>query len=175
MEHHWITQAAPCRLQRGRTVGMATCLVVAAILGATSTVVTGKPPDAEPPAAEKPDAAKRQAIGKPEPDTAPSPAEQRIREGTPVVDCRGVFKITGDRVTFISSDGRTRLVALENLVLERIVRIVTDSVEKQEWTVSGAVTEYQGVNYLLVERAVLKSQTESNADRRQPLNAGERQ
>ncbi len=174
MEQHWIVRTAPCKPLRGRAVRMAMCLVVGTILGTTSTVLPGKPLEPQPPPA-KSDTVSHPAVGKPAAEAPSSSVEQRIREGTPVVDRRGMFKITGDRVTFISSDGRVRLVALENLALERIVRVITDSPEKQEWIVTGAVTEYQGVNYVLVERAVLRSQAESSGDQRQPLNAGDRQ
>jgi hypothetical protein len=94
-------------------------------------------------------------------DAEPPPkTDHRIREGTRLVDQRGVFKMTGQRVTFFPSNGQGRFVALENLNLERIARALTDSPSPQEWVVSGTVTEYQGVNFLLVERAVLKQRTE---------------
>lgn len=94
-------------------------------------------------------------------DQPPSPKTgKRIRQGTQLVDQRGVFKMTGQRVTFFSSDGQTRFVGLENLNLERIARAITDSLSRQEWVVSGTVTEYQGDNFLLIKRAVLKQQTE---------------
>jgi len=95
-------------------------------------------------------------------DQPPSPKTgQRIREGTQFVDQHGVFRMTGQRVTFFSSDGQGRFVGLENLNLERIALAITDSLSRQEWVVSGTVTECQGVNFLLIKRAVLKQPTET--------------
>ena len=85
------------------------------------------------------------------------PKQPRIREGTALVDQAGVFQTAGDRVTFLTSDGQRRFVVLENLQLERISRAVGDSLTPPQWTVSGAVTEFCGANYLLVDRAVLRA------------------
>jgi hypothetical protein len=80
----------------------------------------------------------------------------RLREGT-TLEVHGSFKQTGDRIMFYSAGDNRRLGTLENLNLERIARMVSESPDTLEWTVSGTVTEYQGANYLLVTRAVLKS------------------
>jgi hypothetical protein len=80
----------------------------------------------------------------------------RLREGTALVNQPGYFKITGDRLTFYTLDGR-RFGGLENQSLERVAKMVVESPEPLEWSVSGSVTEYQGANYLLVQRVVLKS------------------
>ena len=85
------------------------------------------------------------------------PKQPRIREGTALVDQAGVFQTAGDRVTFLTSDGQRRFVVLENLQLERISRAVGDNLTPPQWTVSGAVTEFCGANYLLVNRAVLRA------------------
>ena len=91
---------------------------------------------------------------------------ERIREGTEIVDRMGHFQITGERVTgervtFVAADGDGRFVALENLSLQRVVRAITDSPEPLKWSVSGTATEFNGANYLLIQRAVLKSQVPS--------------
>lgn len=93
-------------------------------------------------------------------DQAPSQlpvndGSDRLREGT-ALETLGSFKLTGDRIMFYSADKR-RFGTLENLNLERIARMVSDSPDTLQWSVSGTVTEYQGSNYLLVARAVLKS------------------
>ena len=80
---------------------------------------------------------------------------ERVREGT-ALETHGSFKLTGDRIMFYTADKR-RFGTLENLNLERIARMVSDSPDPLQWSVSGTVTEYQGSNYLLVSRAVLKS------------------
>jgi hypothetical protein len=83
--------------------------------------------------------------------------QQRIREGTEIVDHLGCFKIVGDRVLFFSGKDGQRFVGLENLNLERIARDVANRPEPLQWRVSGSVTEFRGNNFLLVERAILKS------------------
>ena len=82
----------------------------------------------------------------------------RLREGSRLTDQRGYFTLAGDRVAFHTVDGRRRLVALENLNLERIAGQIRTAGERSLWSVSGTVTEYQGSNYLLVTRATLKSE-----------------
>jgi hypothetical protein len=86
-----------------------------------------------------------------------SAAAERIREGTNISEKSGQFQPTGDRLMFYLADTGQRLGTLENLNLERVAKMVGDSPEPLEWNVSGMVTEFQGVNYLLVERAVLKT------------------
>ena len=83
--------------------------------------------------------------------------ERRIREGSEIVDQLGSFRMTGDRVTFFTADGQGRYVALENLNLERIARVVTEQSDRLTWSVTGTMTEYRGANYLFVRRAILKS------------------
>lgn len=91
--------------------------------------------------------------------------EKRLREGSLLTDQAGHFRTTGDRVVFSASDGKMSMVCLENLNLERIARAITDNSEQLEWRVSGVLTEYGGANYLLVERAILKSRADSQEDR----------
>lgn len=83
---------------------------------------------------------------------------ERIREGTRLVDQSGVFEMTGGRVTFFVRGGQQRFVGLENLNLERVARAMAESIDRQQWSVTGTVTEYQGVNYLLIEKAVVKDE-----------------
>jgi hypothetical protein len=90
----------------------------------------------------------------------------RWREGSRLVDQSGSFKLTGDRVTFISSDGKLKFDGLENLAIERIARTIGDSPDPLEWSISGLITEYRGANYLLVTQAVLK--TKATRARRAP-------
>ena len=89
-----------------------------------------------------------------------------IREGTKLVDTLGHFKITGDRATFFSSDGQHRLRGLENLALERVARVLSESTGQLEWSVSGPVTEYRDANYLLITRAVIKTKNARRPSRR---------
>ncbi len=91
-----------------------------------------------------------------------SETDHRIREGTEIVDQLGYFRMTGDRVTFFSEDGKGRLVGLENLNLERIARTIADNPGQLQWGVTGTITEYRGANYLFVRRAVLRSRVQSS-------------
>lgn len=88
---------------------------------------------------------------------ASSGADLRLREGATLTDRRGYFKRVGDRLAFYPEDGSPRLVVLENLNLERIANKLDEYAEPPPWSVSGTVTEFRGINYLLVSRAVLKS------------------
>lgn len=98
--------------------------------------------------------------------SAASPAaEKRLREGTLLTDQAGCFRTAGDRVVFSASAVKMSMVCLENLNLERIARAITDNTEQLEWRVSGVLTEYGGANYLLVDRAILKSRADSLEDR----------
>jgi hypothetical protein len=63
------------------------------------------------------------------------------------------MEISGDRATFYPADSQEPLRVLENLALERVVRILSQSRGDQEWLVTGVVTEYRGANFLLVTKA----------------------
>ncbi len=80
------------------------------------------------------------------------------REGTELVDQVGQFKVSRARTIFVMAQGNRQLVALENLNLERVVKMVSGNPEASNWVITGTVTENRGNNYLLVRRAVLKSQ-----------------
>jgi hypothetical protein len=81
----------------------------------------------------------------------------QLRQGTELVDQLGQFKTVGDRVLFVMADGNRQLICLENLSLERVVRVLGANPEAGAWLVTGMVTEYRGSNYLLIHRVVLKS------------------
>jgi hypothetical protein len=92
------------------------------------------------------------------PATAPAAeATDRLREGTRLEGTLGTFKATGDRWTFFTAEGARRFGVLENLALERVERTIRENSQAVEWSISGVITEHQGVNYLLVTRAVLKT------------------
>ena len=109
-------------------------------------------PGAPPPAATRPqtdDSADEEV-----------PAAHRLREGTHLNDRLGHFRQNGESITFVDEDGR-ELGGLPNLNLERITRMLksVDEPESVSWSVSGAVTEFAGRNYLLISRAVYKAAT----------------
>jgi hypothetical protein len=68
---------------------------------------------------------------------------------------------------FYAADNR-RFTTLENLNLERVARVISDSPDTLEWTVSGTITEFQGANYLLLSRAVLKSKPQRRSTPKLP-------
>ena len=84
--------------------------------------------------------------------------ENRVREGTELTDVLGYFTITGSRVTFITAESGNRFAGLENLNLERISKTISKAPKQMDWEVSGEVTEYRGANYLIVRRAILKTE-----------------
>ncbi|QDU30120.1 hypothetical protein ETAA8_52390 [Anatilimnocola aggregata] len=84
-------------------------------------------------------------------------AGDRQREGTKLTDVTGRFELAGDRITFYPSSGRETYRVLENLSLERVGQVLSESRARQEWTVSGVLTEFRGTNYLLLSKAVVKS------------------
>jgi hypothetical protein len=100
------------------------------------------------------------AIAAKPPQQQSSDPAQRSREGTRLEKQIGWFKTTGDRLTFHVQGGDGKYLGLENLALERIAKIISDRHDHPEqvlWEVSGTLTEYRGVNYLLVSHAVLKN------------------
>ena len=83
----------------------------------------------------------------------------RWREGSRLIDQMGCFKSAGDRVTFVSTDGKLKFDCLENLAIERIAHTIGDSPDQLEWMASGVITECRGTNHLLVTQAVLKTKS----------------
>lgn len=119
----------------------------AAILMTLTVVATGN--DAPPQTPARPVSAMRIRQG----DDSP----QRLREGSKLSDVSGQFDFAGDRIAFFPSDSKDSFRVLENLALERVSRILGEGREKPEWSVSGVITEFRGVNYLLVTKAVIKT------------------
>jgi hypothetical protein len=81
----------------------------------------------------------------------------RLREGSKLVNVLGRMELVGDQTTFTPAEGSESFRLLENLALERINQILSDSRDKSQWEISGTVTEYRGSNYLLVTKAVIKA------------------
>jgi hypothetical protein len=81
----------------------------------------------------------------------------RWREGTRMIDEIGSFRHAGDRVTFVSADGKLKFDCLENLCMERVGRVIGDSPDVLQWSASGVITECAGTNYLLLSQAALKA------------------
>jgi hypothetical protein len=92
------------------------------------------------------------------PESKPAEAIQ-LREGMELVDQLGQFKVSHERTIVALAEGNRQLIVLENLCLERVVKILAGNPEAGNWLVSGTVTEYRGANYVLLRRAVLKGQS----------------
>ena len=108
------------------------------------------------------DLGRQQTVGIAEESTVPKQervVHRRQREGTQVADRIGYFKMTGDRITFYTKDGQERYRGLENLALERVAQIISESQThvRVQWRVSRIVTEFRGSNYLMITRALIKS------------------
>jgi len=88
-------------------------------------------------------------------------AGDRQREGTKLTEVVGRFELAGDRITFYPNGGRESYRVLENLALERVSQVLSESRARQDWTISGVLTEFRGNNYLLLNKAVVKSAAEA--------------
>ncbi len=84
--------------------------------------------------------------------------KQKLREGSKLEDIHGKFDFAGERMAFYPTGETESFRVLENLSLERIWQATQDSNRRDEWLVSGTVTEYRGANYLLVTKAVVRLQ-----------------
>ena len=82
--------------------------------------------------------------------------KHKIREGAVVEEKIGRFDFIGDRMGFYPIGESDSFRVLENLSLERVWQVVQDTDRKQEWVVSGVVTEFRGANFLLLTKAVMR-------------------
>lgn len=89
----------------------------------------------------------------------------RYREGTKLIDRTGHFRVQGDQVFYYIDDDEHRFTGLPNLNLGRVALAITDDASQLEWSVTGVVTEYRGTNFILVERAILKTKGARGARR----------
>lgn len=84
-------------------------------------------------------------------------ADQMLREGARVVNqavtCRGV----GDRLLVELPHSSTPLVVLENLAAQRILKAIQDDIGGEQWIINGSITEFQGRNYILLDRVMRQS------------------
>ena len=121
------------------------------------------------PAADKTPAPKLGMASQPSPSASTSRANDpgagnnsvqqpdRLREGARLTDATGSFGFAGDRIAFHPDGSSDSFRVLENLALERISRVLSEGRGPSSWTVSGTVMEYRGANYLLVQKAVIRS------------------
>lgn len=129
-----------------RTLAVVTVCLVCALPGSAETM---RPP--QPAAGEGAPADKRAAA-----------ATHRLREGE-TIEMTGKLELSGDRAIFHPGADHAPLRVLENLALERITRVLSETREEREWVVSGTITEYRGANYILIDRAVQRSRQAATA------------
>ena len=79
-----------------------------------------------------------------------------LREGE-VIEVVGKLELAGDRATFTPQNSDVSLRVLENLALERVIQVLSESRDERQWLVSGVVTEYRGGNYLLIHKAIQRA------------------
>jgi hypothetical protein len=78
-----------------------------------------------------------------------------IREGTSLAEARGRFKPVNERFVFVDESTGKPLTCLENLMLQRIQSFLKDDEGgRQRWSVSGKITEFNGENFLWLDRAI---------------------
>jgi len=84
---------------------------------------------------------------------------ERIREGTKLVDVVGTFQSSGgDSISFFREGGKESFRVLENLALQRVGLTLENNLIARHWIISGVITEYRGANYLLLTKAVVQLQ-----------------
>jgi len=89
-----------------------------------------------------------------------------IREGTIMQSQHVNFRLSNDRVILTMTSGTERYICLENLNLQRITDVLKDNPTLTDWTADFIVTEYRGVNYVLIQRAVLSSTSQRTSDQK---------
>jgi hypothetical protein len=80
----------------------------------------------------------------------------RLREGE-VLEVTGKLELAGDRAIFYPAGEKNGLRVLENLALERVTQVLSESRDERQWIVSGTITEYRGANYILIHKAVQRA------------------
>ena len=88
-----------------------------------------------------------------------SVAKKRIREGTAFKNKRCLFRVSGNRIMIFSEDESERYFCLENLNLDRIMKVVQDNPAQQIWNVDGFYTEFRDENFVSIQRATLAPPT----------------
>jgi hypothetical protein len=82
---------------------------------------------------------------------------ERMREGTRLIDVVGSFQTAGDRISFHPDGKGESYRVLENLALQRVDEYLGANRGNPTWLVSGVMTEFRGSNFLLVQKAVVRS------------------
>jgi hypothetical protein len=130
------------------TFGLAALASLATAQNRESTGSAANIPPAAPAAGYLPSSQQPGAANKP---------NERLREGTRLIDVVGTFQSLGnDNVSFSPAGSKDSYRVLENLMLQRISQVLDENRAPRQWVASGLITEYRGSNYLLVTKAVIK-------------------
>lgn len=84
------------------------------------------------------------------------------REGARVIQMTGQFQVNGENtVQFTSSDGKLQILAIQNLMLQRVHQTITETadVKDHDWVINGIITEYRNANFIILTHAILKTKT----------------
>lgn len=83
----------------------------------------------------------------------PSERPQIQREGTRLDQKALRLRAENDRLV-VQIEPETTVQVLENLASQRVYRANQDDPEDNRWSISGFFTEFEGQNYLFIEKAV---------------------
>jgi len=98
--------------------------------------------------------------------TGATKPNERLREGTKLVDVIGTFQSAGgDSLAFSRDGGKESFRVLENQWLQRVGQVLENNPAGRQWIVSGVITEYRSANYLLLTKAVMPLQDVEGAAR----------
>ena len=88
---------------------------------------------------------------------AATKGNERLREGTKLIDVTGTFQSVGaDSVSFLVNGNKESYRVLQNLALQRVSYSLEENRALRQWVVSGVITEYRGANFLLITKAVIQ-------------------
>jgi hypothetical protein len=91
-------------------------------------------------------------------------SNERLREGTKLVDVTGTFQSAGgDSISFSRDGGRESFRVLENQALQRVGQTIETNPNAKRWVISGVITEYRSTNYLLLTKVVVQLTEGDNA------------
>lgn len=76
------------------------------------------------------------------------------REGSTIDSRRGKFEIGSGRTKFVDAANGSAYICLENLTLQQATATATKAQSTNDWIVRGTLTEFDGNNYLLIDRAI---------------------
>lgn len=87
-----------------------------------------------------------------EPPSSEPTQAKLMREGTRIESLHTQCRNVGDRLVVEIAEDTRPLEALENLASQRILQAVSDEASSNGWIVNGQITEFQGRNYILLDK-----------------------